>query len=669
MTLPGMISAHLGGQAILKPTKVLVKLHNFQGALNFNSMESFSPKTHQQSHDKMVDCINKVMLHTAVSCWQPFLGLALVAVFISSAFSCPTRCECSAQSKSVICHRKRLQSIPDGIPMETRLLDLSKNKLQAVNPDDFSSYTHLEELDLSGNIISNVEPGAFSPLLNMHSLSLKGNRIKLITLGVFTGLSNLTLLDISDNKIVILLDYVFQDLHNLKTLEVGDNDLVYISHRAFSGLLSLETLTLERCNLTMVPTEALSHLHNLVSLHLRYLSISTLHPYSFKKLLRLRHLEIDNWPSLDVFPANTLHGLNLTTLFVTNTNLSAFPYQALRHLSHLTVLNFSFNRISHIEGGMLRDLVRLREFHLAGAQLVNMELHAFQGMRWLKVLNVSHNRLDTLERGVFQAPENLEVLLIDSNPLVCDCRLMWILQKRHSMHFGDTQPECSTPEGIRGRPLRDVKEPLLSYYVTCSKPKIRENKTQTLIVDEGQPMRLHCSADGTPRPVVSWFTPRRRQVTSRNNGRVTVHTNGTLEIRATEAHDTGVYICMAVNAAGNDSLSASLAVKSRGTSDRSLYANRTSQYYTDPSNTTANGTNLYNMTFGLDLKTILVSTAMGCFTFLGVVLFCFLLLFVWSRGKGKHKNNIDIEYVPRANGSGAEGAEQAGPRRFNMKMI
>ncbi|KAM6953852.1 leucine-rich repeat and immunoglobulin-like domain-containing nogo receptor-interacting protein 2 [Aplochiton taeniatus] len=613
----------------------------------------------------MFDCMSKVMRHPATSCWQPILGLALVAVFAGSALGCPARCDCSPHSKAVLCHRKRLPGIPDGIPIETRILDLSKNKLTMINPDDFAAFPGLEELDLSGNIISYVEPGAFNALFNMHSLSLKSNRIKLLSQGVFTGLSNLTQLDVGDNKIVILLDYMFQDLHNLKFLEVGDNDLVYISHRAFSGLLSLETLTLERCNLTVVPTEALSHLHNLVSLHLRFLSISTLHPYSFKKLFRLKHLEIDNWLSLDLIPANTLHGLNLTTLFITHTNLSAFPYQALKHLPFLINLNLSYNRIRHIEGGMLMELVRLQELHLVGAQLSAIEPHAFQGIRWLKVLNVSHNRLDTLEKGVFQAPEALEVLLIDDNPLVCDCRVKWIQQKGSSIYLGESEPECSTPDGIRGRPLKDFKETLLSYYVTCTKPKIRENRTQTVAVDEGQPAKLFCSAEGTPRPVVSWLSPRRRLLTNRNHGRVTVHNNGTLEIKAAEVQDGGVYLCLASNTAGNDTLLVSLAVKSLG----SLYANRT-QYYTDPSNTTANGTT--NVTFGLDLKTILVSTAMGCFAFLGVVLFCFLLLFVWSRGKGKHKNNIDIEYVPRSksNGTNVDSAEgQAGPRRFNMKMI
>uniref|UniRef100_A0A4W4G046 Ig-like domain-containing protein n=1 Tax=Electrophorus electricus TaxID=8005 RepID=A0A4W4G046_ELEEL len=593
----------------------------------------------------------------------PLLGLALVGVFLGSTLACPSRCECSAQSRSVVCHRKRLPSIPEGIPIETRILDLSKNRIQAINPDDFAAYPHIEELDLSGNIIAYVEPGAFNMLYSLHALSLKSNRIKLLSLGVFTSLSNLTTLDISDNKIVILVDYMFQDLHNLKTLEVGDNELVYISHRAFNGLLALESLTLERCNLTAVPTDALSHLHNLVSLHMRYLNIGTLHPYSFKKLFRLRHLEIDSWPALASLPANALHGLNLTTLSITNTNLSAFPYQALRHMPYLTHLNLSHCRVRTVEGGLLQDLVRLRELRLAGAQLHSVEPYAFQGLRWLRLLDVSHNRLETLERGVFQAPEGLEVLQINGNPLVCDCRLMWLLQKRQAVSFGEEQPECSTPEGNRGRPFREFKETLLSYYVTCTKPKIRENRTQLVSVEEGQWAQLSCSADGTPRPTISWVTPRRRHLTSRNQGRVMVHNNGSLDIKAVEVQDGGVYVCVASNTAGNDTMMVSLAVKSLG----SLYANRT-QYSVDPNSTTANSTNLPNTTFGLDLKTILVSTAMGCFAFLGVVLFCFLLLFVWSRGKGKHKNNIDVEYVPRA--GGAEGTEQSSAgRRFNVKMI
>ncbi|XP_072904740.1 leucine-rich repeat and immunoglobulin-like domain-containing nogo receptor-interacting protein 2 [Hemitrygon akajei] len=615
--------------------------------------------------DRMVDCFSKVMLHVAISCWQPFLGLVLIIVLTGSTVGCPARCECSAQNKSVTCHRRRLTVIPEGIPIETKILDLSKNKLKIINPDEFASYTLLEVIDISENIISSLEPGSFSNLFNLRSLRLKSNRLKLIPLGVFSGLSNLTRLDISDNKIVILLDYTFQDLHNLKSLEIGDNDLVYISHRAFSGLLALQQLTLEKCNLTAVPTEALSHLHNLVRLQLCHLHINAIHAYAFKKLFRLKHLEISYWPLLDTLPANSLHGLNLTSLSITNTNLSAVPYVAFRHLVHLVHLNLSFNPISVVEAGMLQDLTRLQEVHMVHAQLLTIEARAFKGLQVLRVLNLSHNLLDTLEESTLQSTRSLQVLCIDHNPLACDCRLLWILQRRKMLRFSGEPPICASPESLRGKQFSDFNNLYLPSYFTCQRPQIRDKEPQNLMVEEGQTAQFMCQADGDPLPVISWQSPRRRLITVKSNGRVTVQGDGTLKFRSTQFLDSGVYLCIASNAAGNDTTSATLQV--RGLSEH-LRGNRTSQYLTELNNTHSNGTHV-PMTVSLDLKTILVSTAMGCFTFLGVVLFCFLLLFVWSRGKGKHKSNIDIEYIPRKTNGATVDNEQGGARRFNMKMI
>ncbi|XP_070983800.1 leucine-rich repeat and immunoglobulin-like domain-containing nogo receptor-interacting protein 2 isoform X2 [Oncorhynchus clarkii lewisi] len=611
------------------------------------------------------------MLPTVVSCWHPLLGGALLLLLASCAMGCPARCDCSAQTKSVSCHRKRLPTIPEGIPIETRLLDLSKNKLRSITPDNFSSFLQLEDLDLSDNLIGVVEPGSFKFQLSLRSLNFHSNLLQLVPAGVLSGLANLTSLDLSHNRLVVLLDHGFQDLRRLRSLEVGDNELVFISQRAFTGLLGLQSLTLERCNLTVVPTDALGHLHSLVELRLRHLGIGTLKPYSFKRLPRLRHLEIDYWPWLEVLPALSLHSLNLTTLSVTNTNLSSFPGHALRNLPYLTHLNLSFCHIQHIQQGVLDQLPRLQELHLRGAQLVYIEPLAFLGLPALHMLDVSHNQLDSVERAVFKSPDSLQTLLIGGNPLVCDCRLLWLLSGRKPpfLQLPDPQPECSAPERLRGKPLLDLKEPLVTRYVICTKPRIGPNTTQLLLADEGKPVRLNCIADGAPRPSMAWVTPHRQYVTVKSTGRVTVHTDGTLEIKAAELHDSGVYLCVASNAAGNASLSASLAVKSLGISDTSLYANKIG-LLADSNGTWANGTVLYNMTNPIDLKTIIISTAMGCLSFLGVVIFCFLLLFAWSRGKGRHKSNFDMEYVPRkSNGTAAEATETSGPRRVNMKMI
>lgn len=170
--------------------------------------------------------------------WRWALAASLVAMMTlmlpGGSQACPPRCECSAQLRSVSCQRRRLTNIPEGIPTETQLLDLSKNRLRWVQAGDLAPYPRLEEVDLSENLIATLEPNAFATLQSLKVLKLRGNQLKLVPMGAFAKLGNLTSLDLSENKMVILLDYTFQDLRNLKHLEVGDNDLVYISHKVSS---------------------------------------------------------------------------------------------------------------------------------------------------------------------------------------------------------------------------------------------------------------------------------------------------------------------------------------------------------------------------------------------------------------------------------------------------
>lgn len=149
----------------------------------------------------------------------PLLLLLLAAA--PSCQGCPPRCECAAQLRSVSCQRRRLSGVPEGIPTETRLLDLSRNRLRWVAPGELAAYPRLEELDLSENLITTLEPNAFASLQSLRVLRLRANQLKLVPMGAFAKLSNLTTLDLSENKIVILLDYTFQDLRSLRNLEVG----------------------------------------------------------------------------------------------------------------------------------------------------------------------------------------------------------------------------------------------------------------------------------------------------------------------------------------------------------------------------------------------------------------------------------------------------------------
>ncbi|XP_012688480.2 leucine-rich repeat and immunoglobulin-like domain-containing nogo receptor-interacting protein 2b [Clupea harengus] len=619
------------------------------------------------------------------------LPLLLLLLCPGPVGGCPARCECSVPTRSVLCHRRRLVTIPEGIPIETRLLDLSKNRLRSLAPQNFSQLQQLEDLDLSTNLLSSVEPGSFRAQPRLRYLRLRGNQLTLLPRGALAGLGELRLLDLSQNKLVILLDGAFEEQQRLETLELSDNELVFVAPRAFSGLLALRQLTLQRCNLSAVPGQALSQLRSLETLRLSQLNVAEVPPHTFRNMPRLRHLQLEHLPLLETLPSPAFLGLNLSTLAVTHTNLSAVP--ALGHLRHLTHLNLSHSRVRVLRAGGFRGLAKLEELRLHSSALERIEPDAFLGVSSLRLLDVSSNRLATLERSSF--PEvhelSLQALVIGRNPLVCDCRLRWLLQRVPPLlNAGDKKspddipPECSAPASLASKTLRDVwADALLARLVTCTKPRVIAVATSPVQVEEGQRAWLNCSADGAPPPAVSWVTPSRRHLTTKSTGRVVVHGDGSLEVRMAELQDSGIYVCVASNPAGNATLSASLAVKSLPARERSLLANRSLHYDWPDADYNNNGGGAHNTSLhsnstdryarvrvALDFTTILVSTAMGCLSFLGVVLFCFLLLFAWSRGKGRHRGSVDIQYVPRKRKTGGnEVPETSGPRRVNMKMI
>ncbi|GAA6218961.1 leucine-rich repeat and immunoglobulin-like domain-containing nogo receptor-interacting protein 1-B [Lates japonicus] len=603
-----------------------------------------------------------------VACWQPILILMLGTVLSGSTTGCPSRCDCNAQERSVVCHRRRLAALPEGIPTETRLLDLSKNRLKTLGPEEFINYPQLEELQMNENTISTIEPGAFSNLMNLRTLGLRSNELKLIQLGVFTGLTNLTQLDISENKIVILLDYMFQELYNLRALEVGDNDLVFISPRSFHGLSNLESLNIEGCNLASVPTDALSHLHNLLSLRLRYLNVTVIRDYSFKRLYRLRVLEISHMPALDTMTPKCLFGLNLTSLSITNCNLTVIPYQAISHLRYLRFLNLSFNPIHTVEGNQLFNLQKLQAFHLAGGRLVAIEPYSFRGLNHLRVLNVSSNSLSTLEESVFHSVGNLETLALYDNPLACDCRLLWVFRRRWRLNFNRQQPMCTSPEVVQGKEFKDFPDILPSDYFICQKSKIVDYKVQESHVDEGTTVYFTCQAEGDPAPVIMWLSPKKEYITTKTVGsRLSVSNEGTLEVRYAQIQDNGTYMCIASNAAGNDTKAAHLFVHSYSP-NWPHQPNKTFAFISNqPSDEGANVTRA-TVPFPFDVKTLIIATTMGFISFLGVVLFCLVILFLWSRGKDNTKSSIEVEYVPRKEET-EEASPTEAPIQFNMKIM
>ncbi|XP_067280943.1 leucine-rich repeat and immunoglobulin-like domain-containing nogo receptor-interacting protein 4a [Pseudorasbora parva] len=597
--------------------------------------------------------------------WRRLYWWAVLQWVVGVALSgpCAQRCDCLPKLPIVNCSSRQMVSVPEGIPDDTRTLDLTRNHLKTLARRRFSELAQLRELDLSDNLVMVIEVEAFAGLQNLVTLRLSRNRLKIIPVGAFSGLPSVQLLDISQNEILVFLDDMFREMAALRKLEASGNELVFVSNRAFSGLSELRELNLDRENLTSVPIEALSDLSGLVQLRLSRLGLSTLPNNSFRQLGRLQELRVSHCPSLDSLAGNSLIGLNLTSLTLSHCNLSSVPYSPLHHLVYLQYLDLSHNPITTILPNLLGDLLRLQELHLVGAGLLHIEPGAFRNLAVFRLLNVAENRLVTLEESAFQFVGTLEVLRMDGNPLACDCRLLWVMRRRLRLDFGRRSPACGSPVQVQGRMFRDFTEDELPRVFTCRNARILSRKPQDVRTDEGHTVLFFCEADGDPEPAITWLNPKRSVLSS--SGRIRVLPNGTLEVRYAQVQDSGYYLCIASNAAGNDSVSMSLRVRGFPASTR----NRSGPFFLEGWSFTSGHASVNgSQPFPFDVKTLVIAVTMGFLSFLSSVAVCFIFMFLWSQSKGQIKHTATIDFVPRSTAS-AGGRANAETGKFTMKLI
>nr|XP_033493827.1 leucine-rich repeat and immunoglobulin-like domain-containing nogo receptor-interacting protein 1 [Epinephelus lanceolatus]XP_033493828.1 leucine-rich repeat and immunoglobulin-like domain-containing nogo receptor-interacting protein 1 [Epinephelus lanceolatus]XP_033493829.1 leucine-rich repeat and immunoglobulin-like domain-containing nogo receptor-interacting protein 1 [Epinephelus lanceolatus] len=603
----------------------------------------------------------------AVHHWLCLGALYLLAVGVALTSEtrrpCLQLCRCNTVLLEVNCSDGQLTTVPDGLPQNTKLLNLTHNKIKTLVHQQFQTLTQLIDLDLSDNIMVIIEVEAFLGLQSLITLRLARNHLKIIPVGVFAGLPKLKLLDISSNEILVLLDFTFRDLSALQFIKAADNDFVFISRQAFIGLTSLQELHLDGCNLTAVPTEALAQLTGLRRLHFRRLGLNMLPNYSFRHLERLTELVISHCRWLETLSGNSLFGLNLTSLTIRHCNLSAVPYIPLHHLVYLVYLDLSFNPIAYIHGNLLEDLLRLQELHLVGGSLLRVEIGAFRGLAHLRLLNVSRNLLTTLEVGAFHSVDTLRTLGLDNNPLTCDCRLLWVVQRRPYLDFGGNSPTCTTSAQLQGWYFLDFTEAELPGLLTCRQPRILYQKPPEVRVDQGHTVVFDCNAEGDPLPSVTWISPQLKPLSP--IGRIRALSNGSLEVRYAQPQDSGAYLCVASNAAGNDSLSVSLHVRAFPPSSKTPL--RLKGWFAFPSASPGVNGN-HNIPF--DVKTLLVAGTIGFVSFFSSVSVCFIFMFFWSKSKGQIKHTATIAYVPRsamASNNGGKGNTETS--RITMKLI
>ncbi|CAM4706432.1 unnamed protein product [Leuciscus chuanchicus] len=219
---------------------------------------------------------------------------------------CPHQCSCHGASELVDCRSRGFTHIPHSIPHGTWLLDLSGNKL--------SEFLSRIGLKLSHNTLEHLETKSLEDLESLERLDLSHNHIRVIEVGAFRGLTILRHLNLAWNQLTVLQGGLLSMQQGLGVLLLGHNNISKIEVEALAPLQTLTILNLEANQLRSLKFKIFLNLKT-PSTHLQmsenpWTCDCDLHRV-FSKILRVRHLHVDDYVNITCHSPLLLAGASL----------------------------------------------------------------------------------------------------------------------------------------------------------------------------------------------------------------------------------------------------------------------------------------------------------------------------------------------------------------------
>ncbi|XP_066515922.1 toll-like receptor 3 [Hoplias malabaricus] len=307
----------------------------------------------------------------------------------------PHKVSCLVEDSRADCSHLNLNMIPADLPQNISVLDISHNRLTALDPSTLRLYPGLVQLDANHNSITGLGLGLCEALPLLQRLSVQRNEVHLLTAGELRNCSRLTHLDLSDNRLK-LHGEPFSVLKSLIWLDVSRNKLSSASLGSRPQLTTLVTLVLSGNDFKTLKTDDLSFLSNSSSfrvLGLSNLQLKKLENGCFKPVAGVQDLVMDGCMISSQFLGKLCDELSNTA--VKNLSLRNSQQETLINGSfqgllktNISVLDLSNNKISRIAQGTFQWLPSLESLSLENNNIKHLTKDTFLGLKNLRQLNL-----------------------------------------------------------------------------------------------------------------------------------------------------------------------------------------------------------------------------------------------------------------------------------------
>ncbi|KAM8939532.1 adhesion G protein-coupled receptor A3 [Pelodytes ibericus] len=261
---------------------------------------------------------------------------------------------------------------------------------------------------------------------------------------------------------------------------------------------------------------------------------------------------------------------NRTSTLILNSNkITELTNGSFEGLSFLERLDLRNNLISSIEPGAFLGLVSLKRLDLANNRVGCINADIFNGLANLIRLNLSGNSFSSLAQGTFANLAALKSIEFQTDNLLCDCNLLWMLRWVKEKNITVRETKCAFPKSLQGQPITAVKLEQLTCESPLDLPSFYMTPSHRQVVFEGDSLPFQCMASYVDQDMqVLWYQDGKIVETDESQGifveKNTIHNcsliASALTISNIQAGSTGNWGCQVQSKRGNNTRTVDIVV-------------------------------------------------------------------------------------------------------------